>query len=154
MGRRKATVSQPRQSSNSFFFSSRLPEITYCHSFFFSKFLLGFFVGMLVWALSLDLFLAWAELLCYFPKDMFKSISPTPFLCWWTRTWHIIEETIPFSQIPLIYIQLKNGLFKKAYELGVLCSVDVAVLIFGSFTPLSPASPPLLGFHGCLIGLF
>lgn len=29
------------------------------------------------------------------------------------------------------FFQRKNGLFKKAYELGVLCSVDVAVIIFG-----------------------
>jgi hypothetical protein len=26
-------------------------------------------------------------------------------------------------------------LFKKAYELGVLCSVDVAVIIFGAWLP-------------------
>ena len=26
----------------------------------------------------------------------------------------------------------KGGLFKKAYELSVLCSVDVAVIIFGN----------------------
>ena len=41
-------------------------------------------------------------------------------------------------------IQRKNGLFKKAYELGVLCSVEVAVIIFGrlfnNFYPDDPDS--------------
>lgn len=28
------------------------------------------------------------------------------------------------------FLKRKNGLFKKAYELGVLCSADVAVIVF------------------------
>lgn len=30
------------------------------------------------------------------------------------------------------FLKRKNGLFKKAYELGVLCSADVAVIVFNS----------------------
>jgi hypothetical protein len=30
------------------------------------------------------------------------------------------------------FLKRKNGLFKKAYELGVLCSADVAVIVFNN----------------------
>lgn len=30
------------------------------------------------------------------------------------------------------FLKRKNGLFKKAYELGILCSADVAVVVFNN----------------------
>ncbi|KAJ6593831.1 hypothetical protein B0H19DRAFT_919245 [Mycena capillaripes] len=42
------------------------------------------------------------------------------------------ERNRSFALASLTLDQRKNGLFKKAYELGVLCSVDVAVIIFGA----------------------
>jgi hypothetical protein len=39
-------------------------------------------------------------------------------------------------RIPLTaQLQRKNGIFKKVYELGVLCSVDIAVIVFGPSLP-------------------
>lgn len=34
--------------------------------------------------------------------------------------------------VPRTFLKRKGGLFKKAHELSVLCSVDVAVFIFGN----------------------
>ncbi|KAF8881039.1 hypothetical protein CPB84DRAFT_1687354 [Gymnopilus junonius] len=40
--------------------------------------------------------------------------------------------TVSYSCPISTFCSRKNGLFKKAYELGVLCSVDVAVIVFGA----------------------
>ena len=50
-----------------------------------------------------------------------RGTDPSPF----SRSAH---SPALFSS--LTRFQRKNGLFKKAYELGVLCSVDVAVIVF------------------------
>lgn len=36
------------------------------------------------------------------------------------------------TSFPSTFLKRKGGLFKKAHELSVLCSVDVAVFIFGN----------------------
>ncbi|KAJ3480547.1 hypothetical protein NLJ89_g12273 [Agrocybe chaxingu] len=53
------------------------------------------------------------------------------------KAWHLAYSylTSTFDLPPVSFHRIrrrqrKNGLFKKAYELGVLCSVDVAVIIF------------------------
>ena len=38
---------------------------------------------------------------------------------------------VHFTHRSVTFLKRKGGLFKKAHELSVLCSVDVAVIIFG-----------------------
>lgn len=47
-------------------------------------------------------------------------------MAFWSR-----RLTCPCS-INSTFLKRKGGLFKKAHELSVLCSVDVAVFIFGT----------------------
>lgn len=54
---------------------------------------------------------------------------------------NVVAKIITFRVPSCPFLQRKNGLFKKAYELGVLCSVDVAVIIFGAYySALYPAN--------------
>jgi hypothetical protein len=36
------------------------------------------------------------------------------------------------ARVASFFLKRKNGLFKKAYELGVLCSADVAIIVFNA----------------------
>ena len=63
---------------------------------------------------------------------LFKGKTYFRYFCNGENAW----QTLIFV-LALYFYQRKNGLFKKAYELGVLCSVDVAVIIFGECGPSS-----------------
>lgn len=43
-----------------------------------------------------------------------------------------LHQTMLTSCLYRTFLKRKGGLFKKAHELSVLCSVDVAVFIFGN----------------------
>jgi MADS-box transcription factor len=42
-----------------------------------------------------------------------------------------MRQSRPTLTLDSTFLKRKGGLFKKAHELSVLCSVDVAVIIFG-----------------------
>lgn len=44
---------------------------------------------------------------------------------------HAHVPLLTLSPRSVTFLKRKGGLFKKAHELSVLCSVDVAVIIFG-----------------------
>lgn len=43
-----------------------------------------------------------------------------------------LRASARLTVFPSTFLKRKGGLFKKAHELSVLCSVDVAVFIFGN----------------------
>ena len=87
-----------------------------------------------------ELYLARTKPLCHLFKGLF-FLFLSLFLC--SRAWHsILSSPPPPPYFISSCIQRKNGLFKKAYELGVLCSVEVAVIIFGRlFSNFYPDDP-------------
>jgi hypothetical protein len=75
---------------------------------------------------------------CYLSKGKWPCLE----VCFKNRFSLVCNSVHDLSRLflaPLLHsrTQRKTGLFKKAYELGVLCSVDVAVIIFGTFSPLT-----------------
>lgn len=48
-----------------------------------------------------------------------------------TRPLFVHQSMVELTNPPSTFLKRKGGLFKKAHELSVLCSVDVAVIIFG-----------------------
>ena len=129
------TVSQPRPISNSFpFFPSPARDdlLPFFFLFFFRNSFLDFVVGMLGWALSLDLILAWAESLCYFPKGMFRSITPALFLCWCL---------IPFSQKSFDLYTAKDWVIQEGVRAGYPMFGGCRCYYLRFFHPSCPLSP-------------
>jgi SRF-type transcription factor (DNA-binding and dimerisation domain) len=78
-----------------------------------------------------ELYLARTKPLCHLFKGLFFFFYPYFCAHGLGILYYRLTPPPPPPYLTYPYIQRKNGLFKKAYELGVLCSVEVAVIIFG-----------------------